>query len=107
MLYMATQKRFSFKLIFCPILFMELNPSVYNLSARTNLRALGDNHIAIVKLIKSRIIQKDTFKIVEMVRQIQAVKPEMKVSLVCTSAICSKSLALLKREGIPVLIEEL
>lgn len=86
---------------------MELNPSTYNLPVRSNLRAVGDNHIAIVKLIKSRIIQKDALKIVEMVRQIQAVQPDMKVSLICTSAICSKSLALLQREGIPVLIEEL
>lgn len=107
MLYTASQKRFLFNIFSNPILFMELNSSTYNLPVRTNLRAVGDNHIAIVKLIKSRIIQKDALKIVEMVRQIQAVQPDMKVSLICTSAICSKSLALLQREGIPVLIEEL
>ena len=107
MLYTASQKRFLFNIFSNPILFMELNSSTYNLPVRTNLRAVGDNHIAIVKLIKSRIIQKDALKIVEMVRQIQAVQPDMKVSLICTSAICSKSLALLQREAIPVLIEEL
>ena len=86
---------------------MELNPSAYNLPVRVKLRAVGDNHIAIVKLIKSRIIQKDAAKIVEMSRQIQAVQPGMRVSLVCTSAICSKSLALLQHEGVSVLVEEL
>jgi len=86
---------------------IELNPSAYNLPARVKLRTVGDNHIAIVKLIKSRIIQKDAAKIVEMSRQIQAVQPGMRVSLVCTSAICSKSLALLQREGISVQVEEL
>jgi predicted Fe-Mo cluster-binding NifX family protein len=84
-----------------------VNPSDYNLSSRVVLRAVGENHIAIVKLIKSRIIQKDAAKIVEIARQIQRVDADMKVSLVCSSAICSKSLALLKNEGVGVIIEEL
>jgi hypothetical protein len=37
---------------------MELNPEVYKLPARTKLRAIDENHIGIVKLIKRRIIQK-------------------------------------------------
>jgi hypothetical protein len=86
---------------------MDLNPADYNLPARTKLRAISENHLAIVKLIKSRIIQKDAVKIVEMCRQIQSVDSDLKVSLVCSSAICSKSLALLQREGISVVIEEL
>ncbi len=86
---------------------MDLNPADYNLPARTKLRTIAENHIAIVKLIKSRIIQKDAVKIVEMCRQIQSVDSGLKVSLVCTSSICSKSLALLQREGVSVLIEEL
>ncbi len=83
------------------------NASDYNLPTRVILRAVGENHIAIVKLIKSRIIQKDAAKIVEIARQIQRVNADMKVSLVCSPAICSKSLALLKNEGIGVIIEEL
>lgn len=86
---------------------MDLNPADYNLPVRTKLRAITENHIAIVKLIKSRIIQQDAVKIVEMCRQIQRVDSGLKVSLVCTSAICSKSLALLQREGVLVMIEEL
>jgi hypothetical protein len=83
------------------------NASDYNLPSRVTLRAVGENHIAIVKLIKSRIIQKDAAKIVEIVRQIQRVDADMKVSLLCSPAICSKSLTLLENEGIGVIIEEL
>jgi hypothetical protein len=84
-----------------------VNPSDYNLPSRVILRAVGENHIAIVKLIKSRIIQKDAAKIVEIARQIKNVDAGLKVSLVCSSAICSKSVALLKSEGVGVIIEEL
>ena len=84
---------------------MELNPEAYKLPARTKLRAIDENHIGIVKLIKSRIIQKDAVRIVEMSTQIKDVHPNLEVSLICTSNICSKSLALLKREGISVIIE--
>ena len=83
------------------------NASDYNLPTRVILRAVGENHIAIVKLIKSRIIQKDATKILEIARQIQSVDAGLKVSLVCSAAICSKSVALLKNEGIGVIIEEL
>ncbi len=81
--------------------------SDYNLPPRIALRTIGENHIAIVKLIKSRIIQKDAAKILEIAKQIQCIDADLKVSLVCSSAICSKSLALLKSEGIGVIIEEL
>jgi len=83
------------------------NASDYNLPSRVILRNVGENHIAIVKLIKSRIIQKDAAKIVEIARQIQRVDADMKVSLLCSPAICSKSLTLLKNEGVGVIIEEL
>lgn len=85
---------------------MELNPEVYKLPARTQLRAIDENHIGIVKLIKSRIVQKDAVRIVEMSTQIKDVHPDLEVSLICTSNICSKSLALLQREGISVVISK-
>jgi predicted Fe-Mo cluster-binding NifX family protein len=86
---------------------MEIDSSIYNLPARTKLRAIGENHIGIVKLIKSRIIQKDAVKIVEMSKQMKKAQPNLEVSLICTSAICSKSMALLQSEGISVIMEEL
>lgn len=88
-------------------MFEKINAVDYNLSSRVVLRVIGDNHIAIVKRIKSRIIQKDAIKIIEMAKHIQVVDSSLAISLICTSAICSKSLALLKAEGIGVIIEEL
>ncbi len=86
---------------------MDTNPQTYGLSLRIELQKIEDNHIAIVKLIKSRIIQKDAKKILEIAKRLQHVKPSIKVSLICTPNICSKSLSLLKREGIAcILIED-
>ena len=86
---------------------MKFDPQSYNLPGKTKLHYIGENQIGIVKLIKSRIIQKDAAKIVEMSKQIKNVHPNLEVSLICTSAICSKSLVLLQSEGISVIREEL
>ncbi len=86
---------------------MSLDPKKYGLSSRVKLVELTDKHLAIEKLIKSRIIQKDAVKIVEMVRSIQQVDPSLKVSLICTQNICSKSLGLLARENVDVIFKEL
>ena len=86
---------------------MELQPDIFNLPPRTKLRVIGKNKVGIEKLIKSRIIQKDAAKIVALAKQIKEVQPYTEVSLICTNNICSKSLALLQLEGIPVIIESL
>lgn len=85
---------------------MELNPTTYNLPSRIELREIMPNHIAIVKLIKSRIIQKDAAKIVEMVKQIKRVDTSLEVSLICSSNICSKSLKLLHDNLVGVVIQD-
>ena len=81
---------------------MNTDPKYYNLNARTKLQVISENELAIVKLIKSRIIRKDAEKIVLQVKQIKAKAPHLVVSLLCTDNICSKSLALLKKEGISI-----
>ncbi|MBP1640361.1 MAG: hypothetical protein H6Q17_1944 [Bacteroidetes bacterium] len=78
----------------------------YGLSARVQLEALGDNRLGIRKVVKSRIIRKDAEKIVRMAWQIRRVAPERNITLLCTRNICSKSLALLKEEGVEVLFVE-
>lgn len=74
----------------------------YNLHSRIQLELISDNHIAIVKRIKSRIIQKDAIKIIEQVNKIREKDNELKISLVCNDNICSKSLVLLKENNIEV-----
>ena len=81
---------------------METNPAYYQLSSKVQLEELNPHQIGIRKVIKSRIIQKDAIKIVEMARQIQQVDSQLKVSLICTRNICSKSIDLLAKEGIGI-----
>mgnify|MGYP006961755343 CR=1 FL=1 len=82
---------------------MQIHPTNYGLPATTKLQEIGYNHLAIVRVIKSRIIQKDALKIVETAQQITGVNPRLKVSLMCTPNICSKSKALLQKEGIELI----
>jgi hypothetical protein len=81
---------------------METAPSYYQLPARTQLVELGNNRLGIRKVVKSRIIQKDAAKIVEIAQQIKSVNPALEVTLICTHNICSKSIALLKNENIAI-----
>ena len=81
---------------------METDPTYYGLPARIQLEELGENRLAIRKVIKSRIIRKDAEKIVQMARQIKSVNPALGITLLCTRNICSKSLALLREEEIDI-----
>jgi len=81
---------------------METNPTNYGLSSKVQLKELDNNRIGIYKVIKSRIIQKDALKIVAIATQIKSVAPELDVTLMCTRNICSKSIALLDREGVAI-----
>lgn len=82
---------------------MNCTPQYYGLNARTKLKEIDKKHIAIVKLVKSRIIRKDALKLLEVVEKINAAEPELKVSLICTNNICSKSLKLLAEHNIEVI----
>lgn len=81
---------------------METNPHYYGLPSRIQLEELGENKLGIRKVVKSRIIQKDATKIVEIARKIKSVNPDLELTLLCTTNICSKSLDLLGKEGIEV-----
>ncbi len=85
---------------------MNTSPLYYGLSSRVKLQAITDGHIAIVKLIKSRIIMKDALKIVTIAEDIQHKEPLLKVSLLCNNNICSKSVKLLEEKGIGVCFVE-
>lgn len=81
---------------------METTPSYYGLSSKIQLKELDNNRIGIYKVIKSRIIQKDALKIIDIATQIKSVDPALEVTLICTRNICSKSIALLEREGVTI-----
>lgn len=82
---------------------MNLSPQYYNLTSRIQLEKIEPGHIAIVKRIKSRIIQKDALRIIEQSIKIKAVEPTFQISLVCNPNICSKSLKILEDNGIGVI----
>ena len=86
---------------------METNPSHYGLPNKVQLKNLGNNQLAIVKVIKSRIIQKDAAKIVKMAQQIRSVQYDVELTLICTSNICSKSIALLENAGIDIQFKQI
>ncbi len=82
---------------------MNTSPSYYNLNSRVKLKQVADGHIGIVKKIKSRIIQKDALKIIEIANTIWEEDPKLKVSLICNDNICSKSVKLLIDNSIGVI----
>jgi len=81
---------------------METTPSYYGLSSKIQLKELDNNRVGIYKVIKSRIIQKDALKIIDIATQIKSVDPALEVTLICNRNICSKSIALLEREGVTI-----
>ncbi len=82
---------------------METNPICYGLPSYIKLEDLGKNSIGINKMIKSRIIQKDAIKIISLTNQLKSVTPELDVTLICTTNICSKSITMLELEDIQIL----
>lgn len=78
------------------------NPDYYRLSGRTKLQALGEQHLAIVKKRKSRIIMKDGLQILEQQKLILEKEPTLKVSLLISGPICSKTIKFLQKNGIEI-----
>ncbi|HRZ98939.1 MAG TPA: hypothetical protein P5084_15395 [Paludibacter sp.] len=85
---------------------MQTDPLYYGLPTRVQLKDLGNNRLGMRKVMKSRIIQKDAARIIEIAKQIKSVHPELDISLICTRNICSKSIELLKEEGIGLIFIE-
>jgi len=79
-----------------------INPKKYNLHSRTILQEIEPNHIAIIKKIKSRIIMKDGRKIMDQINQIKSFNNKLKVSLIISGPICSKTKAFLEKQGIEI-----
>ena len=81
--------------------------SKFGIAPRIKLKEISENHIGIMKMIKSRIIQKDTLKLIEIANSIRDNSPETRVSLICTRNICSKSKALLEQNDIDIFFQSL
>lgn len=79
-----------------------LDPTLYGLNKRTQLKSVGPKQVAIVMDRKSRIIMKDGKNIAEKVAQIKSVDDALTVSLLTSAPVCSKTIAFLAEEGIEV-----
>ncbi len=86
---------------------MDSLTDIYNLPKRIKLEVIDDNTIGITKLIKSRIIQKDAKKIVEIADSIRSKDSSKKTSIICTENICSKSIKLFKDNNINIIFRKL
>lgn len=85
---------------------MDIDPSFYGISARVKLTKTGNNKIGIYKVVKSRIIRKDALKITEIASRIRTKDPNLKIALICTPNICSKSIKILEKEDIEISFTE-
>ena len=77
-----------------------INPENYNLSQRIILKQneLGELFLVIDR--KSRIIMKDGKRILEMVHKIKSFDKGIKVSVLTSAPVCSKSRSYLKEKNI-------
>ena len=69
----------------------KIDPKQYNLFLRVDLRQGKPNDIYIVINRKSRIIMKDGIKILEMVKKINKVDRNKRVSVLTSAPVCSKT----------------
>jgi len=81
---------------------MDLDPKAYNLHFKTKLTQITEDTIGIVIDRKSRIIMSDGRKILEKVHSIQEVAPSLKVVVVTTAPVCSKTRAFLEQSDVPL-----
>ncbi len=81
----------------------KINTIDVNLARNTEVKFIGDNHIAIVKNRKSRIIMKDGEKILSDAVKIRKSNPKIKVSFMTNAPLCSKTRAFLEENGIAVI----
>ena len=86
------------------IILKEINPKSVGAPTRSVIGQDNNNHLYIIKNIKSRIIMKDGYKIVEAVKQIKN-KTNNSVSLATTAPVCSKTTRLLNENDIKIIFD--
>ena len=82
----------------------EINPKSVGAPTRSLIGEDSNNHLYIIKNIKSRIIMKDGQKIVETVKQIKN-KTRSGVSLATTAPVCSKTIKFLNENDIKIIFD--
>ena len=86
------------------IILKEIDSKNVGAPTRSVIGEDSSNHLYIIKNIKSRIIMKDGYKIVEAVKQIK-VKTNSSVSLATTAPVCSKTTSFLNENDIKIIFD--
>jgi hypothetical protein len=82
-----------------------LDSKTFGLNSRVVLQKISDNTIAIVKKRKTRIIMKDANQILEQANNIKKTNPKLKVVLIVSGPVCSKTIKLLSDNNIEVITQ--
>lgn len=86
------------------IILKEIDSKSVGAPTRSVIGQDNNNHLYIIKNIKSRIIMKDGHKIVDAVKQIKN-KTNSSVSLATTAPICSKTTKFLNENDIKIIFD--
>ncbi len=86
------------------IILKEINSKSVGAPTRSVIGQDNNNHLYIIKNIKSRIIMKDGHKIAKAVKQIKD-KTNSSVSLATTAPVCSKTTRFLNENDIKIIFD--
>ena len=86
------------------IILKEIDSKSVGAPTRSVIGQDNNNRLYIIKNIKSRIIMKDGYKIVEAVKQIKN-KTNSSVSLATTAPVCSKTIQFLNENNIKIIFD--
>ena len=86
------------------IILKEINPRSVGAPPRSVIGEDSNNHLYIIKNIKSRIIMKDGHKIIETAKQIKD-KTKSSVALATTAPVCSKTTRFLNENYIKIIFD--
>ena len=86
------------------IILKEIDSKSVGAPTRSVIGEDSSNHLYIIKNIKSRIIMKDGYKILETVKQIKN-KTSSSVSLATTAPVCSKTTRFLNENDIKIIFD--
>jgi len=94
-----------YNLMFIMEKYRVLNPSDYGLGKRINIVQISDGHLGIMKKRRSRIIMKDSQKIMDIANALCKKEPQSSISLIISGPICSKTIKFLKSNLIDIVID--
>ncbi len=80
-----------------------IDPGIYGLHKNIILIEVNKNHIALIKKRKSRIIMSDGKIILNQINRIKEKQPDVKISLIISGPICSKTKLFLKDNNINII----